>query len=145
MNRQKLVEVLCSIANGSSESLVTPEEATSLLNDLVESRRSVSEVLTILDSKSKYWSQVKLPESLRSNLKRYTKGELNDIQQLKLVSSIITRSLIECEHHSDLELDNLGALEFLQYLYDELVNEDSDIDLEELLKKYGLIKDKEVE
>lgn len=139
--RQQTIEIICKEINDSSIS-ENRDKARKLLNELISNRITEEEALIRLSDYNKYWKSVNLPKSLYDNLKKFRKSELTNIQKTKLVSSIVTRCLIEIEYHPDLNPELTGIYEFLDYL-NYLLNKSTksyeEQTLTELLIKYGFI------
>ena len=155
MSRQQIIERICSLINADNSNEIK-NSAQSLLADFSSNRVSLNEAVDRLNdlenSKSRYWESIDLPKSLFDNIKKFKKGELSDIQRIKLVSSVITRCAIEIEYHPDINPDTTGIYDFMKYLNFLLlgVDEYNEYDMSEshlfdLLMQYGFInKSKEV-
>lgn len=151
--RQELISSLCSSINDDKIDASSRDSISLILDKLINGSMSESDARNGYDeiinsiSNAGYWKNKNLPKSLYDTLKSYSKSQLNDIQKMKMISSIITRSFIELEHNSELSLADLGVAKFIDILQNS-INSDSyvldDNELYSLLVEYGLINSKEV-
>ena len=139
--RQQTIELLCNkiVDPDTPEDIKLSTRRT--LNELTSNKISAEEAFLRLSDSVKYWKSIDLPKSLFDNIKKYKKGTLTSIQRSKLVSSIVTRCLIEIEFHPDIDPSVTGIYEFLDYLNYILGKDNSKLYsedyLSELLDKYG--------
>lgn len=149
ISRQELVENLCSIANDTDKRVAT--SAKEVLRNLLTGKISESVASeyynSLVNDNSPYWSTHTKPKVIYDNLKKYKKGALNDIQLAKLISSIVTHSLIEVEINGA-NLDELGVQEFLSVVNNYVSNNigfDINEESKKLLLKYGFLTESEVD
>lgn len=119
-NRQKVIAYLSSRI--SDEYYEYSDYLERLIIDDVSIQDLLSELPEIQDSVDLgYWYYNKLPKSLYSNVKKLYNNDINYYNLCIVVSSLITRSFIELDNNSELEISDLKVLE-LSNVLDSLVN-----------------------
>lgn len=147
MSRADLIKQICSLAlDTENYTKQQNQSATKLLEEVTRGRIS-EEVAhqryqSILDEASSYWSGKYKSKVVYESLQRYQKGELDNVGIAKMVSSLITHSLIEKELNESATLEQMGTLELMQVLENMLssgLNESCSDMLDSILHRYGYL------
>lgn len=147
MSRADLIKQICSLAlDTENYTKQQNQSATKLLEEVTHGRIS-EEVAhqryqSILDEASSYWSDKYKSKVVYESLQKYQKGELDNVSTAKMVSSLITHSLIEKELNESATLEQMGTLELMQVLENMLssgLNESCSDMLDSILHRYGYL------
>lgn len=149
MNRPDLIESLCNIILEDSS---LKSEANALLTDLTSNKIDLQDALTrynaLIQKKRGYWVGKLKSKVVYSALKKYQKGEQSLLDTIKMISSLITHSIIELQTDSSITAKDLGIPELIDLLSISLFdssNPEFPKRLNEVLLEYGYLDEKEGE
>lgn len=149
MSRSEIIELLCNII------LDDPNQkqiADSILNNLIRNRISVEDAAEqcklLMHSKQGYWVGKLKSKVVYEALKKYQKNEQLPLDTSKMISSLITHAIIELQSNAQLTKSDLGIPELLDLLSMSLsdqLSEEFYLKLDEFLRNYGYLEEKEGE
>lgn len=147
MKRADLIKQICSLAMDTENyTRQQNQDATKLLESVTIGRLSEEAAYqryqSILDEGSSYWSDKYKSKVVYESLQKYQRGELDNVGTAKMVSSLITHSLIEKELNESATLEQMGTLELMQVLENMLssgLNESCSDMLDSILHRYGYL------
>lgn len=150
LDRSTLMKDICYLAlDSDSKNKECKSKALALLEDFTAHRIDESTAYdrykSILNSNSGYWSDKYKSKVVYESLQKYQAGKLDNLATAKMVSSIITHSLIEMEQNDSVTLDDMGVQELsniLQEMINSDLNESCSNALNAILYKYGYLENK---
>lgn len=147
MDRPELIESLCSLI---LEDANLKMEANNLLTDLISNRIDVLDASAryeaLLRSRRGYWVYRLKSKVVYSALKKYQKGDQSMLDTSKMISSLITHSIIELQSNPKINPQDLGIPELIELLNMSLfdsANPDFFNRLNNVLIEYGYLEKKE--
>lgn len=150
MNRSELIEALCNLILTDS---AKQSSAELILKDLTSNRISTEEAadryaLITAETSTAYWFNKMKSKVVYDSLKKYLHNELDSIGISKMLSSMITHSIIEIQKNPMVSQSELGIPKLLSLLSASLMEETPDgfdDDLKDFLRNYGYMDEKEGE
>ena len=150
VNRQALIRDISFLAlDAKKYTEQQTKAATQLLEELTAHRIDESAAYdryqSILNENSGYWSDKYKSKVVYESLQKYKDGKLDNLATAKMVSSLITHSLIEMDLNESATLESMGTKELVQVLSDILnseLNESCSDMLNTILYRYGYLEDK---
>lgn len=150
MDRSSLMKSICYLAlDSDSKDKECKSKALSLLEDFtahrIDEATAYDRYQAILNSNSGYWSDKYKSKVVYESLQKYQAGKLDNIATAKMVSSLITHSLIEMEQNDSATLEDMGVHELSDILQEMLssdLHESCSSTLDSVLHKYGYLEDK---
>ena len=147
MDRPELIESLCSLI---LEDANLKMEANNLLTDLISNRIDVLDASAryeaLLKSRRGYWVHRLKSKVVYSALKKYQKGDQSMLDTSKMISSLITHSIIELQLNPKISPQDLGISELIELLNMSLFDSDNpefSNRLNNVLIEYGYLEKKE--
>lgn len=147
-SRSALIENVCSVVIEEGYSPNQKESAQKLLENLTlnkvgldEAQAEYSRILSE-GSLGGYWINKHKSKVVYESLQQYSQGKLDWIGTCKMISSLITHSLIEMQINESVTKEELGIPDLsraLENLLSESINEDIDNQIKDILTKYGYL------
>lgn len=118
MNRSSILERLYELNHDKS---VDKESVSKLMNDVISKKVSESEAESELRSIDPAYIRTSFLQNLKGkpiykNISEYKKGNLSDIEIMKMISSLITQIFIQVEHNDEITPKSLQVDELLEII-----------------------------
>ena len=119
------------------------DSVTKVMYDLINNKITNEEAEMQLRLIDPYYARYEFLQNLKGkpiykNIIEFKKGNLSDIQIIKMVSSLITQILIQKEQNADLDINSLQVDVLLDMIKRYSVGNEIDFDrLNDLLDQYG--------
>lgn len=147
-DRSDIIANICSIANSHEYTEDQKSKAKQLLADFVsgkvdndQAEKSYSDIVST-GSNGGYWINKHKAKVVYASLKKYQINQLEDIEIRKMISSIITHSIIEMQMNPSITPEELGInelIDLLKYIMNNPINRSK---IDDVLYRYGYLSNK---